>query len=376
MNLRQQRSAAAFPQFHEPWLSGRLWMSVIIVLSLFLGYKAATLVFQVSGSAATQALLSSGTPTPRVYTDDGRATADNARGAVEAYLGFLADGDAESATKMAGPRAKGEDAIFLTNKVFSQAKEHISGVSVTSVDKLPAQTFDVHYSYTLAGTKHSVVMHLHRKTARWVFEPQVAALSVTPGRGAETTEFSISGVNTKVDNRQWATYDVYPAVYQIDAPTGGFFEGDSVVAAAWVDGDYKTFNLENQSETKYVFKASDKAKKLLQEATVKLLDDCLSFSKLFATPTTHGDWQYCRRQELEKYRDVSDVEIEVVRYPIAVPDARWPFHHAGGGMLNLSFKARERYSESNELQQITDLNIPISFSNCVAVLEDGKIVLQ
>ncbi|TQM65554.1 hypothetical protein [Klugiella xanthotipulae] len=375
MSRSEKINTSAQPTFGEPWWHGRLFLSLAVVLSLLLGHTVTDLVFDVSESGATQSLLNEGAPTQTVYTDNGKATANNAKAAVEAYLGFLSDGDAESATKMAGPRARGETAIFLSNAVFAQAVEHISEATVTEVEELPNHRFDVHFSYRLAATKHTSVVQLHRKVARWVFEPMVAPLPVHRGPEGEITGFSISGVNTTPASESLFVYDAYPAVYQVDPPAGGFFVGDSVETVVAVHGDFAEGEDRNVAAAEYAFEPSERAVQLVDEAASTFLDGCLSVAGLFGhVPSSWGE-RSCGQRQLEEYSNVTDLRVEVLRYPTAQPDHGWPNYYVTDGLLKLSFSARNNRSGSEEIYRISDLEINVDSYVAVARIHDDTVVL-
>lgn len=381
MSAHQRSDTTFSPMFGRHLLQGPLVVALIVVIALFLGHRVVLSIFAVSSSNATQALLAANPneTTPKVYTDNGEATAQNARAAVEAYLGFLADGDAESATQMAGPKLESNEGLFLSENVFSQAVEHISQPVVTKVEEQLEGRFDVHVSYTLAGDEHRAVLQLHRRAARWVFEPMIRRLPIEPTPGVAHLGFSIAGVNASERNDDASYYRhfyVYPAVYQLDPPVGGYFDGDPVNVVASVEGDLVSGRKFTDPTVDYSSSFSDKALEFVQAEIRRALDECVtSPSRMFGR--THADHSFdCGHVALEYYSKVSNLEVEVVSYPSVDLTIGAPDYEVSGGLLKLSFTAFDQRFNSREPVQVADLEVGLSPHQIRITVADGELEVR
>ncbi|GAA3591761.1 hypothetical protein GCM10022198_14640 [Klugiella xanthotipulae] len=307
------------------------------------------------------------------------ATAGGAKAAVATYLGYVAAGNAAAATRMADPEVEAGCDGFMSADVFSQAKAHIAEIEITDVvQNGDSGGYVVSFEYVLDGVDYAADIDAAFSAAdrRWNVEPMTRALALNSVayEGYHST-LNVSGVDVDRDVSLFCTWEAYPAVYEVGAPSHGFVSADPVSVAV------PFFSAEDPAiivglDDSYTL--SDSVLPVLEEELSALVNKCLTTIDLFYA---HSYGDTCSPfQLLGRKAAVSDLTVEVLEYPtITIKNvySNGAGYSAVGGRIKLSFSAVDDYSKAAGVQRYTDLEVDlmrIPYSYIVNFV-DGEIVL-
>lgn len=155
---------------------------------------------------------------------------ETARAAAERYVGFLEDGDAESASAMNRPFVEHPEKVFagtelLTNDAFSKAVARIEDAKVgEEIDSSGDFSSTFAISFTLDGVEHDEKLTLHSEIGKWwVFSGGTGSIFVqlVPPEGDKVpATYEIAGQTVTMAENGRPGFILMPGVYTltIDVP--------------------------------------------------------------------------------------------------------------------------------------------------------------
>lgn len=136
----------------------------------------------------------------------------------ERYLAALASGEASEANALTAPSlAEPEGTDLLADQVLAAATEHISNVSVSTVDGSGDNTIrTLQATFTLAGAEHTSTLIMKPGTPEWgvlkTWQVDPSSIQTTRILAEGDPKFTVAGVDI---NEGVQTVRLYPAVYPV-----------------------------------------------------------------------------------------------------------------------------------------------------------------
>lgn len=335
--------------------------------------------FLIGGGIATVKLVDNGAAIPWAGPD--QVTEGGAKATVATYLGYLADGNATAANRMASREAEAGCDGFLSNAVFSSAKEHIAEVEITGAVKGDeSNQYEVSFEYVLDGVDYAATINTEFSDAddRWVVEPATRKLEFQPEHimGHPGT-LNVSGVDVDQGPDTYCDFEAYPAVYELGPPSHGFVTAPKVnllvsyvsnddddVIAVGIDGSYT---------------ATERVTAALEEKLPALIDKCFTVADLFGT----GDRSFeCPAPQFAYSKtNVTDLTVEALEYPTVAVEKVYSncvLYSAVGGRMKLSYSAIDVDAEAEGVQRYSDVEADIIKYPTMYVVnfDNGKIEVE
>ncbi len=285
--------------------------------------------------------------------------------AMKTYLGYIADGDAESAEKMVPTGLEGDEAAFLDPAVLKGATEFITDVKIGNSIKMGTDRFYVSYTYQLDGRSFDGNSEVYKKNGEWTLaKPVLASFSVGV---LEATNFRIGDIEAPSANDLYS-YSVYPGVYALETPKSGFYSGKSVSVVAG-DDSYDSVDLK--------FTLSEKFGTEVQKAFNSWIDSCLTGGSFYGDDYSDP----CHFVSLTQYEGITNMKATVAEYPVFTVDgsstSSYLSSNVTGGKLQLDFDAVDRYDYKNKAVQHFSIqeDLPGYFSVSL-VIDGSKITFE
>lgn len=311
----------------------------------------AVTAFLIGGSLTSVSLAQNGQYVP--WAGSQQKTEGGAKAAVATYLSYLASGDADSATKMSDLRVEAGCDVFLSENVYSGAKEHISEVEIIeAVEGEDPDTYEISFEYVLQSVNFSEVIEASYQESekRWSVEPMTRSLRFDRARlGGEYGIVSLSGVDVDLAANPSCDWQAYPAVYELAGPGHGLAVVDPVeIVMPFASFDDRKIDLGFDEE----FVAAPSVLPMLQEGFEGFVNRCVTSEKLGFLFGRSSPDPSCKAFDAVLYQDdVEDLQVELVEYPVVTignMSSSGVTYSAVGGSMRLSFSAVEPYPAEGE----------------------------
>jgi hypothetical protein len=151
---------------------------------------------------------------------------------VSSYLGLIAEGKADEASRVVDPGLRNDERLLLTDEALGAAEQRIEVIEVRTVDRSPSgasveatisldgERFEKTF-FVAAGPKEFLVLDTWKLEEAMVFPVSVGSdglTSITVGKA----DVSLDEVETEYDDYRARTLYAYPGLYVVTAPETEF----------------------------------------------------------------------------------------------------------------------------------------------------------